>query len=546
MVNSEKRQFANDRQIDGDDQNSDGEESVDVSLRGVMTPASANSSITRRLTEIFLEDGDEDLLLQRSDREDDVLQWLRALDMQVMGACRADERLKPLLKFNVSNDVAEDRLLAHLSQHFEPSEVGLLARCLCLPLVSIRVGKINKLGTLLSPTSIRGDLCLTLLPTSDLRISFNGDDGTMERLATLSFEAQCTAIQIEEISADKSGRSFLIKTTDSVVSYFWCSEKSKLLGNELLGKMKDLLMRKPSLAELSGISEARLNCFATHLRAYLAGSMVVSAHAGGVLSASPPSDDSVDSSELHLPRYSQQCSSQGSKTNLIYQGKIFPKSNSFKEGLPKSLSSVRTAAREKLKRRGENYASCIDSLSLASTNSSDPSNSNCFGKNKLTEANGVHPFATVNFVDPFGKSAELPLSGPKILVPSSGPSHFSPQYCWCPPVASTLQYRLGNLELPTSSTESLSLPPLASLLSAARPSSLLTSEPSLNLSEVPPVNFPSLLPEPLVRFPTSHQFPTFTPLICGPIVHIPVIEVGSSGQGIWSVQARQCILRFHH
>lgn len=87
--------------------------------------------------------------------EDRVLRWLQALDMQVLGACRGDERLKPLLKLDVSNGVAEDRLLAHLSQHFEPAEIGMLARCFCIPLVSIRVGKINKEGNLMRPTPIR-------------------------------------------------------------------------------------------------------------------------------------------------------------------------------------------------------------------------------------------------------------------------------------------------------------------------------------------------------------------------------------------------------
>ncbi|KAE9450144.1 hypothetical protein C3L33_17965, partial [Rhododendron williamsianum] len=33
-----------------------------------------------------------------------------------MGACRADERLNPLLKLNNATGAAEDRLLAHLSQ----------------------------------------------------------------------------------------------------------------------------------------------------------------------------------------------------------------------------------------------------------------------------------------------------------------------------------------------------------------------------------------------------------------------------------------------
>ncbi len=72
--------------------------------------------LTERLTDILVDEGDGDLLLQRSDREDRVMQWLQALDMQVMGACRVDERLKPLLKMNASNGIAEDRLLAHLSQ----------------------------------------------------------------------------------------------------------------------------------------------------------------------------------------------------------------------------------------------------------------------------------------------------------------------------------------------------------------------------------------------------------------------------------------------
>lgn len=86
-------------------------------------------------------------------------------------------------------------------------------------------------------TLIRGSLCLTLLPTSDLRLLFNGDDGSIERLATLSSEELCTFIEIEEMSEDKSGRSFSIKISEDKASYYWCSEKSKLLGDELLGKV---------------------------------------------------------------------------------------------------------------------------------------------------------------------------------------------------------------------------------------------------------------------------------------------------------------------
>ncbi|KAL2227452.1 UNVERIFIED_CONTAM: hypothetical protein Sindi_2103900 [Sesamum indicum] len=383
----------------------------------------------------------------------------------------------------------------------------------------------------------RGNLCLTLLPTSDLCISFNGDDGSVKRMATLSSQVQCAAIEIEEISADNSGRSFLIRS-NGVDSYFWCSEKSKLHGIELLKKMKDLLMRKPSLAELSGISEGRLNCFASNLRAYLAGPTVTSVNTSGVLS-SPPSDGSIDYSDSHFPLSSfngrdsscfQPCCSRGSKTNLIFQGNLCPKSSSSKEGLLESLSSFSIAAREKSRPTADDYVSLVDSLSLTSANCADLSRSNCFDKDELPETNGILPFATSDFLDSFSKPVEPLLAGRKMQQIPSGLSHISPHYCWCPPVASMLQYTLRNPQLP-SSTESLSLPPLSSLLSAAGPSTLLNSKPSLNVGEVPPLDFPSLLPEPLGRLTNSQQIPTFTPLICDPIVHIPVIDVCSSGPG---------------
>ncbi|KAL3652237.1 hypothetical protein CASFOL_001918 [Castilleja foliolosa] len=355
-------------------------------------------------------------------------------------------------------------------------------------------------------SKVKGNLCLTLLPTSDLRISFNGDDGSVERLTTLNTEAHCTDVEIEEIPADISGRSFLLKTSDTSVSYFWCSEKSKLSGDELIGKMKDLLMRKPSLSELTGISESRLNYFASHLRVYLTDTVLSSAQTAGILSSNS-SDSSVLSSD---PRSSQSSfnfpKSSRSKTNLIYLGSLSPRPSSFKDGLQKSLSSLRTAAREKLRRRGENYVS-------------NSSNSTSFlQKAKLPEivSSNTPTFAALNFLDVFGKSTELPISFPDINIPSSGPSHLSPQYCWCP---------IGNP--PISSSQPFSLPPLSSLLSSA-------SKPLLNVSELPPLDFPKFLSDPVLRLPTSQQFPTFsqyTPLMCDPIVHIPVIDVCSSGQG---------------
>lgn len=80
-------------------------------------------------------------------------------------------------------------------------------------------------------------MTLTLLPSSDLRLSFIGDDGKLERIFNLISKSQCSAVVVDEIPADSSGRSFLLRVSDGRTFYFWCSEKSKLLGIELLAKV---------------------------------------------------------------------------------------------------------------------------------------------------------------------------------------------------------------------------------------------------------------------------------------------------------------------
>lgn len=129
MADSRNREFVDDHVDQYDDElidSSDESSSINgvVGTSGGGSETSSRTSremrneigLAERLTDIFVGENDGDLLLQQSEREDRVLQWLQALDMQVIGACRTDERLKPLLKVNVSNGVAEDRLLAHLSQ----------------------------------------------------------------------------------------------------------------------------------------------------------------------------------------------------------------------------------------------------------------------------------------------------------------------------------------------------------------------------------------------------------------------------------------------
>ncbi|XP_008441436.1 uncharacterized protein LOC103485553 isoform X2 [Cucumis melo] len=419
--------------------------------------------------------------------------------------------------------------------HFEPVEVGILARCFCIPLVSIRVGKIEKQGSLLCPTSSRGNLNLMVVPSSDFRLSFIGDNGQVKRLFTLSSRSSSASITIEEIASDNSGRSFVIKANDQNI-YFWCSEKSKLLGTELLVKMKDLLQRRPSISELTGISESRLGCFATRLRAYLVESTVANHHPASSADSHSSADNTREpshssshfgqssaSSKSMRSRYS---SSPAIKANSAHQGSLSPRLNSFKEGLPKTLLSLRDAAREKFRRRGENLA--LDNHIVASSISTD-----AFCVNSETQtADSNCPSSPTSFLESLGKLA-TPITGSSSHAPCVVSPLFTPYYCWCPGASSILQRREEPSQLPIPSVTASSLPPFPSLLPASTPSNLSVPISPLNLVDSPSVDFPALFPDPLVRLPlkTSQQIPTFTPLFCDPIVHVPVIDVCSSGPG---------------
>ncbi|KAI3721090.1 hypothetical protein L2E82_32094 [Cichorium intybus] len=540
MNNNDKPQSFDDR--DFEDQQKPTEDSSSVSRGEASQDAVSVDSSTRRngsgiglaarLTDLFVGDGnnDDDLLMQRSVQEGTVMQWLQALDMQVMGACRADERLKPLLKLNVSGGVAEDRLLSHLSQHFEPSEVGLLARCLCIPLVSIRVGKIDKQGTLLIPNSARGNLTLSLMPTSDLRISFHGDDGHVERLSTLRNLSDCPSVVIEGISADNSGRSFTIRVPSADPFYFWCSEKSRLAGNELLDKMKNLLEKKPSLADLTGISDSRLKCFVTHLRTYLVGP---NTQINNNTELAPPS-----TSTTSLGKSSQSASLPSSKSSRgrssTVQGSLSPRPSSFKDGPPRNLVSLKNVVKEKLRRKVdvEVEVLCAENLESLSPTSANTSTSNQCFEPKIPESTNIDtrmfPLVSGLEVGLAEKTQETTSVNPTRPIPSM----YSPYYCWCPPVASTLQYTVAPSQMSMAMADSFTLPPLSSLLAGSSSSSssgLLTPKQTLNLDEIPP-----FLPEPLIRLPISmppsQQIPTFTPLMTDSIVHIPVMDICSSGQ----------------
>ncbi|XP_068668002.1 uncharacterized protein [Aristolochia californica] len=565
MFNRKKEDFVHDSDSEGSDlenhdlENSTNEinlnetdvrtsEDADVG-RGRRTDSAGGRGIAERLRDVFRGDGEGDLLFREDDRENSILQWLQALDLQVIGACRADERLKPLLKLNVSNGVAEDRLLAHLSQHFEAAEVGMLARCLCVPLVSIRVGKVIKQGNLLNPTAIRGQLNLILLPSSDLHVSFAGDDGCNERLAVLNSTSESSEVSIEEIFADSSGRSFLVKLPGDQVSYFWCAEKSKSLGAELLGKMKDLLRTKPTLVQLTGISELRLDCFATHLRVYLFGSASATQSDSTCLDVTASEPPESDSSMLPLPlsskstRYRSVASHQAKSHSSLYQGSLSPRSNTFKDGFPRNSHLTRGGIRDKYRRRSDSLCTLsTEGPSLPATMNSCVTELSSSGRtgDELSQERREMPLSLPSTIglSCIPSICPLPLCFPSQLPPPYSSSLLSPYYCWCPPCTSTLQYTVTAPNLPPLSSDSLSLPPLSSLLSVATRSSS---------SVIPPVKLPvdtsaqTLVPDPLFRFPlpvapfmtipSSQQLPTFTPFISDPIVHIPVVDVCSSGQG---------------
>ncbi|KAF5208105.1 flocculation protein [Thalictrum thalictroides] len=485
MVDSKEDNSIEDREIDDDDENLEIDENISDE-------------------EQEQEEEEGDLLIQQNDREENVLKFLQAVDLQVLGACRADERLIPLLKTNVPNCAAEHRLLSNLIQHFEAQEIGMLARCLCMPLVSIRVGRIIKQGNLLCPTTVRGNLNLTLLPSSYLRISFTGDDGFSERLATLGSNCKTSSVMIEEIPADSSGRSFLLKLPSSQV-YFWCSEKSKLLGNELLAKMKDVLERKPSLAELTGINELRLDCFAIHFREYLLGTTVNNSQTSQLISVT-----SLDIAS----KTSEMDSSFQNSSSLS-----FPQQNSSEVSNTRSLSF------------SEDFSFALGSTAGVVNIRNKPSDGS------------IPTFSSVELCRNIGSPSSLNqlIQGlPSSRNPTGDSNSFS-LYCPCPPCTSTLQYAEVPPNVNNSFIDSFVLPPLSSLLSANR---LLNSVGTLNsphnLIDVTSLDLSAFLSEPVGQVPlsislasmsSSQQITTFTPLTCDPIVHIPAIGICSSGQG---------------
>lgn len=305
----------------------------------------------------------------------------------------------------------------------------------------------------------------------------------------------------------------------------------------LLSQMRELLNQRPTVAELTGIDRSRLECFAIHLRAYLMGSAVGKSQASssgmpilsdGIVNDIPNASEntqSFTSSKSLRPRYA---SSQVVKANSCHQV-LSPRASSFKEGLAKNLTARST--REKLRKLGENHFAAVDNLSAALPIVADTFNSspcNIIQTQDSLENNSLTPS---DVLESLGKLTFPPCLSTSSQVPSLCQPIFSPYYCLCPPGPSTLEHPVLPPES-ASASDGYSVPSLSALLPPV-PSSLLMATQPLNLGDLPPLDFPTILPDPLACLPkpSSQQIPTFTPLMCDPIVHIPVIDVCSAGQG---------------
>uniref|UniRef100_J3LIV9 Uncharacterized protein n=1 Tax=Oryza brachyantha TaxID=4533 RepID=J3LIV9_ORYBR len=389
---------------------------------------------------------------------------------------------------------------------------------------------------------VRGKLSLGLLPSSSMRIIFAGDDGHSEQLALLNNDHEVSEVCIEEISADNTGRSFLIRISESKVLYYWCAEKSKKSGMHLLAKMKNLLQGRPTLSDLTGISNSRLDGFATHLHAYLLASSIGDVKSPGslndCLSASSPHDHYLQPSSVvsKSSRFRTSASNAG-KASSVYQASLSPRSGAFKDGVPR-MSCAKIAGRDKLKRRGDWLSSTgpVDAnLSMPKIDNSDSVSEKCDGD--CSENSASSPPLDLPLSFPLLPSL-FPLATQYPLPMVSSEQPFKPYYCWCPPCPPSLQYSVTPLHIPVTSVEPLPLPPLSSLLSNDQPPSSTVSA-KMDTTDLPSLNLPSILHDPLLHLPLptsplvslhGSQVPTFTPLMSDPIVHVPVIDVCSSGQ----------------
>lgn len=380
-----------------------------------------------------------------------------------------------------------------------------------------------------------------LSPRSDIRILFCGDDGYHERLGAVDHNSEASEISVEEISADATGRSFLLRLSGDKNLYFWSSEKSRERFSELIDKMKNLFKQRPSLSQLTAIPDSRLDSFASSLMAnFISTSKSVDVKTGSSSDTSTSSSNHFSagsSNQSFLKSRPRASPSQVGKPHPLFQGSLSPRSNAFKDG-PNRSQMLRNVVREKLKRRADNSSSPLVNgianvaSSIISEGSFPPSPEIPPSQNLKSKMEHVPCLDSLNL------SLHLPSSPSSVPVsyltplpdlPISSPNLLSPHYCWCPPPPS-----LQNVATPPSlpsAPDTVTLPPLSSLFPAPS-SNLFLSKPPSESNELPPLDLPTILPaSSFVSMSNQPQVVSFSPFIAEPIVHIPVMDVCSSGPG---------------
>lgn len=293
--------------------------------------------------------------------------------------------------------------------------------------------------------------------------------------------------------------------------------------------MKELIKKKPSISELTGIEESRLGSVASHLRLYLMGSVVPNIKGCPVpapdSASSSGSSEKADSSSSSASSKSLRARHGGTQQTKA-QGSLSPRSSSFKDNTLRN-SSLRMSSRDKSKRRSEGHPSIFDNFSITTI----PTNAEGLIQSEGGQAAEGNNRRSQIIASEAAELAPSTMSGepqfPQFPL-KMGPPVFSPYYCWCPPSTSSLHAPSASYQFPPLSIELPSLPPLSSLLPASGSDGFLIPSAPLDLSDIPSLPLVHHIPIP---GSSSSSQQMMIPIMCDPIVHIPVIDICSSGQG---------------
>lgn len=343
-------------------------------------------------------------------------------------------------------------------------------------------------------------------------------------------------------------------------------------------QMRDFLLRRPTLSQLTGVHESRLNSFVSQLRNNLAAASSSAGFQPSCTSSPLSSTSSISSTVAAVtsPNPSSSC-------GIRQSPRLSPRASGFKEGISRGSTNIRSfiSSRDKHRRRFDKL-NPASSLSLTNTQSSSSNldihsdlicasqplmSSDCssqeiiIGSQDFVGLNASSPYVPglCGFLSNNGApcpkqassvplvSASLP-SSPS-LIPSmlGGPSFFSngphlplpshlpiptstllaPYYCPCPLRSSALQYTFTPPFLPP--VGELNNGPSSSTFFSVKPSSAILSQTTISLDRVSisPIPLPG---SSLVNIPTPFQTASLSSFFSDPIVHIPVVDFQSANK----------------